>query len=59
MRLIVALCTVEYSGRLSTVLTPAVRAIIIKSDGSVTVHSDDKGLTSSPPLRKGIPNYNC
>lgn len=43
MRIVIAECTVEYTGRLTTWLPPAVRAIIIKTDGSVTVHSDDKG----------------
>lgn len=43
MRLIVARCQVIYSGRLSTVLPPAVRLLMIKSDGSVLVHADHGG----------------
>jgi RecB family endonuclease NucS len=41
MRVLIARCAVQYSGRLHTTLQEAVRAIIIKADGSVTVHSDD------------------
>ena len=43
MRLIVARCEVTYSGRLSTVLPMAVRLLVLKSDGSVMVHSDAGG----------------
>ena len=43
MRLIVARCEVTYSGRLSTVLPMAVRLLVVKSDGSVMVHSDAGG----------------
>ncbi|HUB75658.1 MAG TPA: endonuclease NucS [Solirubrobacteraceae bacterium] len=43
MRLIVARCEVAYSGRLDTVLAPAVRLIMLKADGSVLVHSDAGG----------------
>jgi endonuclease len=43
MRLIVARCEVAYSGRLSTVLPLAVRLLVLKSDGSVMVHSDAGG----------------
>src|SRR5580658_6468836 len=43
VRLIVARCEVTYSGRLSTVLPMAVRLLVLKSDGSVMVHSDAGG----------------
>jgi hypothetical protein len=43
VRLIVARCEVTYSGRLSTVLPMAVRLLVVKSDGSVMVHSDAGG----------------
>jgi RecB family endonuclease NucS len=43
MRLIVARCSVRYSGRLDAVLPEAVRLIIIKADGSVLVHADSGG----------------
>jgi endonuclease len=40
MRLLVARCEIEYTGRLSTVLPGAVRLLVFKSDGSVLVHDD-------------------
>jgi hypothetical protein len=43
MRLVVARCEVTYSGRLSTVLPMAVRLLMLKSDGSIMVHSDAGG----------------
>jgi RecB family endonuclease NucS len=44
MRLIVARCEVTYSGRLNAVLPEALRLLMIKSDGSVLVHSDTGGF---------------
>jgi hypothetical protein len=43
MRLIVARCEVEYSGRLSARLPEALRLLMIKADGSVMVHADAGG----------------
>jgi RecB family endonuclease NucS len=43
VRLIVARCSVEYSGRLSAHLPEALRLIILKADGSVLVHADAGG----------------
>src|SRR5947209_20601228 len=43
MRLLVARCSVNYSGRLSAVLAESVRLIIVKADGSVLVHADAGG----------------
>ena len=43
MRLVVARCEVSYAGRLSTVLPMAVRLLMLKSDGSIMVHSDAGG----------------
>jgi RecB family endonuclease NucS len=40
VRLIVARCEVRYSGRLSTVLPEAVRLLMIKSDGGVSIWHD-------------------
>jgi RecB family endonuclease NucS len=40
MRIVVAHCHVTYIGRSDTVLPGAVRAIMIKSDGSVAIHDD-------------------
>jgi endonuclease len=43
MRLLVARCEVRYSGRLNALLPEAVRLVMLKSDGSVMVHSDAGG----------------
>lgn len=40
MRLIIASCSVDYAGRLSAHLPQADRLIMLKSDGSVLIHSD-------------------
>ena len=53
MRLVVAKCQVDYVGRLSAHLPMADRLILIKSDGSVAVHADDRAYKPlnwmSPP----------
>jgi hypothetical protein len=43
MRLIVARCSVDYSGRLTAHLPEALRLIMLKADGSVLVHADAGG----------------
>jgi endonuclease len=43
VRLIVARCEVRYSGRLNAVLPEALRLLVLKTDGSVMVHSDAGG----------------
>jgi endonuclease len=43
MRLIVARCSVIYSGRLDAVLPEALRLLMFKADGSVLVHADAGG----------------
>jgi RecB family endonuclease NucS len=43
MRLLVARCSVRYTGRLNAVLGESLRLIIFKSDGSVLVHADAGG----------------
>jgi hypothetical protein len=43
MRLLVARCSVNYSGRLNAVLAESIRLIIVKADGSVLVHADAGG----------------
>lgn len=40
MRIVVATCSVDYSGRLSAHLPLARRLLVVKADGSVLVHSD-------------------
>lgn len=46
MRLVIARCTVDYSGRLTAHLPEAVRLIMVKADGTLAVHSD--GNASKP-----------
>jgi endonuclease len=43
VRLIVARCSVDYSGRLTARLPEALRLIMLKADGSVLVHADAGG----------------
>jgi endonuclease len=43
VRLIVARCSVSYSGRLSTQLAETVRLLMFKADGSVQIHADAGG----------------
>ncbi len=43
MRLVLARCSVDYAGRLTAYLPPAVRLLIVKADDSVLVHSDSGG----------------
>ncbi|MDD9208249.1 endonuclease NucS [Georgenia sp. 10Sc9-8] len=40
MRVVIATCSVDYSGRLEAHLPLATRLLIVKADGSVLVHSD-------------------
>ncbi len=40
MRLVIALCSVDYEGRLTAHLPLATRLLLVKADGSVLVHSD-------------------
>jgi RecB family endonuclease NucS len=61
VRLLIARCQVDYAGRLSAHLPMATRLIMVKADGSVSVHADDRAykplnwmsapctLTVSPP----------
>ncbi len=42
MRLLIAQCQVDYAGRLSAHLPMATRLIMVKADGSVSVHADDR-----------------
>lgn len=53
MRLVVAQCTVDYVGRLTAHLPSAKRLLLIKADGSVSVHADDRAYKPlnwmSPP----------
>jgi endonuclease len=52
MRLVIARCSVEYAGRLTAHLPSATRLIMVKADGSVSIHSDTgsyKPLNWMPP----------
>jgi endonuclease len=53
MRLVVARCSVDYVGRLSAHLPSALRLVLVKADGSVSVHADDRAYKPlnwmSPP----------
>jgi len=55
VRLVIARCSVEYVGRLSAHLPSATRLILVKADGSVSVHADDRAYKPlnwmSPPCR--------
>jgi hypothetical protein len=44
--LVIARCTVDYSGRLTAHLPEAVRLIMVKADGTLAIHSD--GNASKP-----------
>ena len=53
MRLLIARCSVDYVGRLTAHLPSANRLILVKADGSVSVHADDRAYKPlnwmSPP----------
>ena len=42
MRIVVATCTVDYEGRLSSHLPEATRLILVTATGSLSIHSDDR-----------------
>ena len=48
MRLIVARCSIQYTGRLSTHLPEATRLLMVKSDGTFMVWSDGGGQKVKP-----------
>ncbi|HLS50236.1 MAG TPA: endonuclease NucS [Actinomycetaceae bacterium] len=58
MRLVIAHCQVDYTGRLEAHLPPATRLLMVKADGSVLVHSDGGSYKPlnwmSPPCRLTI-----
>ncbi|MGH3343305.1 MAG: endonuclease NucS [Carbonactinosporaceae bacterium] len=55
MRLVIARCSVDYVGRLTAHLPSAQRLILVKADGSVSVHADDRAYKPlnwmSPPCK--------
>jgi RecB family endonuclease NucS len=55
MRLVVARCSVDYSGRLSAHLPSAIRLIMVKADGCVAIHAD--GGAYKPLNWMNAPNH--
>ncbi|MGC9670207.1 endonuclease NucS [Planosporangium sp. 12N6] len=55
MRLVIARCSVDYIGRLTAHLPLATRLLMVKADGSVSIHADDRAYKPlnwmSPPCR--------
>lgn len=53
MRLVIATCSVDYVGRLTAHLPLATRLLLVKADGSVSIHADDRAykplMWMSPP----------
>jgi RecB family endonuclease NucS len=53
MRLVIATCSVDYVGRLTAHLPTATRLLMVKADGSVSIHADDRAYKPlnwmSPP----------
>ena len=53
MRLVIARCQVDYVGRLTAHLPMAPRLLLVKADGSVSIHADDRAYKPlnwmSPP----------
>jgi RecB family endonuclease NucS len=55
VRIVIARCSVDYVGRLTAHLPAAVRLLMVKADGSVSIHADDRAYKPlnwmSPPCR--------
>ncbi len=53
VRLVIATCSVDYVGRLTAHLPSATRLLLVKADGSVSIHADDRAykplMWMSPP----------
>jgi RecB family endonuclease NucS len=65
VRLVIARCQVDYAGRLTAHLPMATRLILVKADGSVSIHADDRAYKPlnwmSPPCtfaELGAPDAN-
>lgn len=54
----IARCSVDYQGRLTAHLPMALRLILVKADGSVSIHADDRAYKPlnwmSPPCRTQV-----
>jgi RecB family endonuclease NucS len=42
VRLVIATCSVDYDGRLTAHLPLATRLLLVKADGSISIHADDR-----------------
>jgi RecB family endonuclease NucS len=55
VRLVIARCSVDYVGRLTAHLPSALRLLMVKADGSVSIHADDRAYKPlnwmSPPCQ--------
>ena len=55
MRLVIATCSVDYEGRLTAPLPTATRLLLLKADGSISIHADDRAYKPlnwmNPPCR--------
>jgi RecB family endonuclease NucS len=55
MRLVIATCSVDYQGRLNAHLPLATRLLMLKADGSLSIHADDRAYKPlnwmSPPCQ--------
>jgi RecB family endonuclease NucS len=55
MRLVIARCSVDYAGRLTAHLPMAIRLLMVKADGCVSIHADGGAYKPlnwmSPPCR--------
>jgi RecB family endonuclease NucS len=58
VRIVIARCSVDYTGRLSAHLPMAPRLLLVKADGSVSVHADDRAYKPlnwmSPPCTLAV-----
>lgn len=55
MRLVIANCSVDYEGRLTAYLPPAIRLLMVKADGCVAIHAD--GGAYKPLNWMNAPNH--
>ncbi len=55
MRLVIAVCSVDYAGRLTAHLPTATRLIMVKADGCVAIHAD--GGAYKPLNWMNAPNH--
>jgi RecB family endonuclease NucS len=55
VRLVIATCSVDYDGRLTAHLPLATRLLMVKADGSISIHADDRAYKPlnwmNPPCR--------